>query len=192
MSHSFESKALRRAEQFVEWMQIQGDGRFPSSRSTDPTERTFGIWIVQMRCAKRERPASGNNNVRLWESVEKYLDANVPNWLDGAGRRLGHRESHCKDMATRIVSFYQKYGRLPVTTPGTPDDEQLLARFLQRLRLGKRGGYRGKKWSFHPSVEKIMDESIPNWWVLRRRKLDGSSGYVTPKKEKKEEEERLN
>lgn len=168
MSH-FETKALRRAEDFYTWMQGSG-GRFPTVRSEDPVEHSLGVWIVQMRCAKRERNKN-NNNMRLWESVEKFLDANVPNWLDGAGRRIGDRESHCKDMARQIVSFYEKSGgRLPVTTPGTPDDEQLLARFLQRLRLGKRGGYRGKKWSFHPSVEKIMDESIPNWWVTSKQR----------------------
>lgn len=168
---TFEAKALCRAEEFVEWMQTSSpDGRFPTTKSKDPIEHSLGIWIVQMRCAKRQRPAFNSHNVRLWESVEKYLDTNVPNWLDGAGRRLGDRESHCKSMALQITAFFEKYGRLPVTTPGTPDDEQLLARFLQRLRLAKRGGYRGKTWCFHPSVEKIMDEAIPNWWVTSKKK----------------------
>jgi hypothetical protein len=173
---SLEAKALRRAEQFVEWMQIS-DGRFPTTKSQDPIEHKLGVWIVQMRCAKRERPASHNNNMRLYESVERYLTENVPNWLDGAGRRLGDREAHCKEMALQIVAFYEKHGRLPVTTPGTPDDEQLLGRFLQRLRLAKRGRPSSQKknndgrppWCLHPSVEKIMDEGVPMWWMRRKR-----------------------
>jgi hypothetical protein len=170
---SLEAKALRRAEQFVEWMRsCSDDGRFPTTKSQDPIEHKLGVWIVQMRCAKRERPASHNNNMRLYESVEQYLTQNVPNWLDGAGRRLGDRETHCKDMALQIVAFHEKHGRLPVTTPGTPDDEKLLGRFLQRLRLAKRGErVPGRTpWCLHPSVEKIMNDSIPNWSKTRRRR----------------------
>jgi hypothetical protein len=175
---SYETRALCRAEEFVEWMRTSPDGRFPSIRSKDPVEHSLGVWIVQMRCAKRESRNKNNKNMRLFLSVEAFLDVNVPNWLDGAGRRLGDRETHCKEMASQIVAFHEKHGRLPVTTPGTPSEEQLLGRFLQRLRLGKREVSRGGKqtttpgrspWCFHPSVEKIMDEGIQNWWVSRRR-----------------------
>jgi hypothetical protein len=152
-------KSLERAHQFAEF--CNEHERFPSVKTNDPHEHKLAVWIVQMRRSKRETSTKHNCMV-LYPEVETFLNERVPNWLDGAGQRIGNRLRHCEHKARSIVSFFKEHARFPVATLGTPHEERVLANFLNRMRMAKK---RTSKFvcELHPSVERILDEGIPMW-----------------------------
>jgi hypothetical protein len=165
-------KSLERAHQFADF--VDANERFPSVKTNDPHEHKMAVWIVQMRRAKRETSAKHNCMV-LYPEVETFLNERIPNWLDGAGQRIGNRLRHCEQKARSIVLFFQKHGRFPVATLGTPHEERVLANFLNRMRMAKK---RSSKFvcELHPSVERILDEGIPNWLITKKyQKLEMDS-----------------
>jgi hypothetical protein len=165
-------KSLERAQQFHDF--YEQHERFPSVKINDPHEHKLAVWIVQMRRSKRGTSTKHNCMV-LYPEVETFLNERVPNWLDGAGQRIGNRLRHCEHKAQNIVSFFQKKGRFPVATLGTPHEERVLAIFLNRMRMAKK---RTSKFvsELHPSVERILDEGIPNWLVTKKyQKLEVDS-----------------
>jgi hypothetical protein len=159
-------KSLERAQSFVDF--VNTFRKFPTAKTSDPVEYKLAVWIVQIRQAKRGT-ASKSNRMLLYPEVEELLNKHVPNWLNGAGQSTGNRLAHCEQKARKIVSFVQTHARFPVSTPGTPYEERVLAHFLNRMRMAKR-----KTSSFvceiHPSVEKILDE-IEDWLNPQKRKM---------------------
>ena len=170
-------KSLERAQQFCEF--YEQHERFPSVKTTnDPHEHKLAVWIVQMRRTKRGTSTKHKCMV-LYSDVERLLNERVPNWLDGAGQRIGNRIKHCEIKARNIVLFFEKHARFPVATLGTPNQERVLAHFLNRLRMSKRGSSKFVS-ELHPSVEQILDEGIPNWMHTKKKKsqkleMDSSS-----------------
>lgn len=169
-------KSLERAHQFHEF--YTQHERFPSVKTNDPHEHKLAVWIVQMRRSKRGTSTKHNCMV-LYPEVERLLDERVPNWLDGAGQRIGNRLRHCEIKARNIVRFFKEQERSPVATLGTPNEERVLAHFLNRLRMAKRGSSKFVS-ELHPSVEQILDKGIPNWMHTKKKKaqklgMDSSS-----------------
>jgi len=166
-------KSLERAHQLADF--IDANERFPSVKTkNDPYEHKLAVWIVQMRRSKRETSKKHNCMV-LYPEVETFLNERIPNWLNGVGQHIGNRLRHCEHKAQNIVSFFQKHGRFPVATFGTPYEERMLATFLNRMRMAKK---RTSKFvcELHPSVERILDEGIPNWIVTKKyQKLEMDS-----------------
>lgn len=159
-------KSRERASQFCDF--FEQHERFPSVKTNDPHEHKLAVWIVQIRRSKRGTSVKHNCMV-LYPEVERLLNDRVPNWLDGAGQCIGNRLRHCERKARLIVSFFQEHGRFPVATLGTPQEERVLANFLNRLRMAKRGSSKFVN-ELHPSVEQILDEGIPNWMHTRKKK----------------------
>lgn len=167
-------KSLERAHTFIDF--VNAHERFPSVKTKDPDEHKLAVWIVQMRRTKRGTSQKHNCMV-LYSEVEQLLNERVPNWLDGAGQKIGNRLRHCQTKAHNIVRFFQHHQRFPVATLGTPNEERVLAHFLNRLRMSRRGSSKFVS-ELHPSVEQILDEGIPDWWVHKRKanqKLDVDS-----------------
>lgn len=157
---SFEQKSLERANSFIDF--IKEHERFPSVKTkNDPHEHKLAVWIVQIRRSKRGTSDPSRNMV-LYESVESLLDEHVPNWLDGAGQQLGNRIHHCELKTKKIIKFVQDYNRFPVATIGTPNEERVLAHFLNRLRMAKKGSSKFVV-VLHPSIEKMLDDAVPFW-----------------------------
>jgi len=157
---SFEDKSLERARAFIDFVKVHE--RFPSVKTkNDPHEHKLAVWIVQLRRSKRGTSDPSRNMV-LYESVEKLLDKHVPDWLDGAGQKIGNRIHHCELKTRKIIKFIQEHKRFPVATVGTPNEERVLAHFLNRLRMAKKGSSNFVV-VLHDSIEKMLDEAVPFW-----------------------------
>ncbi len=165
---SLEAKSLERAQTFIDF--YKEHKRFPSVKTNDPHEHKLAVWIVQIRRSKRgtSDPA---RNMTIYASVQKLLDEHVPDWLDGAGQQLGNRRRHCEMKANKIISFIQEHKRFPVATVGTPNEERVLAHFLNRLRMAKRGSSKFVCF-LHPSVQKMLDETVPFWTNSKHFKMN--------------------
>lgn len=155
-----QERSLERARAFIDF--INEHKRFPSVKTKDdPHEHKLAVWIVQIRRSKRGTSHPSRNMV-LYDDVERLLDEHVPNWLDGAGQQIGNRVQHCELKTRKIIKFIQTHNRFPVATLGTPNEERVLAHFLNRLRMAKKGSSKFVV-VLHPSIEKMLNDAVPFW-----------------------------
>lgn len=157
---NLEQKSLERAQSFADF--CNEHKRFPSVKTNDPYEHKLAVWIVQIRRTKRGTTSDPSKSMVLYPSVETFLNEHVQKWLDGAGQRIGNRIDHCERKAQRVIEFIQTRKRFPVATLGTPNDERVLAHFLNRLRMANKGSSKFAN-VLHDSVKKMLNDAVPFW-----------------------------
>lgn len=121
-----------------------------------------------MRAAKRNHHVK-LKNMRLYESVERMLNDECPDWLETA-LPLGNRETLSVKNAEALVTWVHKHKRFPVETKGTPPEETRLSRWMKRMRMARKGSSAFNR-VLHDSVAAILDEQLPGWDAPKLKKV---------------------
>jgi len=83
---TLEYKGMQKAIAIVQWVKSH-NGKFPSQKSGDSTEKTLGNKLVQWR----QFIKGTSQEVKLYESVKKFLDTEIPGWSMGRYERTSER-----------------------------------------------------------------------------------------------------
>ena len=141
--------ACERCQQLINF--INDHGRNPSKESQNIDEKKLGIWLSNMRKAKKD----GQNGSKFYTVLEQMaIDAGFHNLFDTTDL-----ETIACEICQQLINFINEHGKNPGRNSKNKD-ERKLAQWLDDMRKAKKGNC---SRVFYDSVEWMTrDAGFPN------------------------------
>jgi hypothetical protein len=152
-----EANALAKCHKVINWIRI--NGKYPNSKSKDPVERSFGIWLLVMRRAKLGR---GEN---IWhprcETIA--IENNMPDLFEQTDFEA---QALCR--VDKVIDWIILNGRYP-SLKSKDIIEKGHARWLVKARQAKLGQGAGQ---WYPSCENLAtSKGLKDLFITRNFRL---------------------